>query len=77
MVRIRPFPAIRPLPSMAARVASVPYDVVSRSEATELAAGNPLSFLHVVRAEIDLPGTDPYDESVYQKARENLQRLLD
>ena len=45
----------------AAEVAAVPYDVVSTAEARALAAGNPLSFLHVSRAEIDLPeGADPY-----------------
>lgn len=58
-------------------MASPPYDVVSRSEAAALAAGNPLSFLHVVRSDIDLPpATDPHDERVYLKARENLEYLL-
>jgi uncharacterized protein (DUF1015 family) len=55
MLRIRPFAAIRPQPNLAPRVASVPYDVVNTTEARELAADNPLSFLHVVRPEIDLP----------------------
>lgn len=60
-----------------ARVASPPYDVVSRSEAAEQAAGNPLSFLHVGRSDIDLPPeTDPHDPSVYAKARSNLDHLL-
>jgi uncharacterized protein (DUF1015 family) len=60
-----------------ARVAAPPYDVVNRSEAAALAAGNPLSFLHVGRSDIDLPpDTDPYDPQVYSKARENLQHLL-
>ncbi len=78
MVRFRPFAAIRPLPSLAARVASVPYDVVNRDEAARLAAGNPYSFLHVVRSEIDLPaGTDPYADAVYAKAAENLRDLQD
>jgi uncharacterized protein (DUF1015 family) len=54
----------------------VPYDVVSVDEARQLAAGNPLSFLHVTRSEIDLPaGTDPYSSSVYELARENLAAL--
>jgi uncharacterized protein (DUF1015 family) len=57
-------------------VAAVPYDVVSTAEARALAAGNPWSFLHVSRAEIDLPeGTDPYSEDVYRRAAENFERL--
>lgn len=62
---------------MVARVASPPYDVVTRSEAAALAAGNPLSFLHVVRSDIDLPpSTDPHDERVYAKAKESFAYLL-
>jgi uncharacterized protein (DUF1015 family) len=58
-------------------VASPPYDVVTRDEAAALAAGNPLSFLHVVRSDIDLPpSTDPYDQAVYDKARRNFESLL-
>jgi uncharacterized protein (DUF1015 family) len=65
------------LPAYVARVASPPYDVVSRSEAAELAAGNPLSFLHVGRSDIDLPPeTGPHDPAVYAKARSNLDHLL-
>src|SRR5262245_65108758 len=76
MALIFPFPALRPVPDAAAAVAAVPYDVVSTHEARALAAGNPLSFLHVSRAEIDLPeGTDPYSDAVYQKAVENFARL--
>ncbi len=76
MSAIRPFRALRPAPEAAARVASVPYDVVSTAEARELAAGNPLSFLRVTRSEIDLPeGTDPYADAVYAKARETLAEL--
>ena len=55
MAVIRPFRAVRPDPAAAPRVAAVPYDVVDTEEARALAAGNPLSFLHVSRAEIDLP----------------------
>ena len=55
MASIHPFRALRPAPEQAAAVSSVPYDVVSTDEARQLAAGNPLSFLHVTRAEIDLP----------------------
>ena len=71
-----PFRALRPAPAAAARVAAVPYDVVSTDEAQALAAGNPLSFLHVSRAEIDLPrDTDPYADAVYAKARANFRTL--
>src|SRR5262245_18897675 len=77
MLRIAPFAAIHPHPNKAARVASVPYDVVNTQEARELAKGLPASFLHVVRSEIDLPeSTDPYDNAVYAKARENFQGYL-
>jgi uncharacterized protein (DUF1015 family) len=59
---------------VAARVASPPYDVVTRAEAATLAHGNPFSFLHVGRADIDLPpDNNPYDERVYLKARDNLR----
>ena len=76
MALITPFRALRPTPAAAARVAAVPYDVVSVQEAHALAAGNPLSFLHVSRAEIDLPAqTDPYSEGVYRKAVENFETL--
>ena len=76
MAVIRPLCALRPTPANAAAVAAVPYDVVSTEEARELASGNPLSFLHVSRAEIDLPdGTDPYDQKVYDQATSNLEKL--
>ena len=76
MALITPFRALRPTPASAARVAAVPYDVVSVQEAHALAAGNPLSFLHVSRAEIDLPAqTDPYSDGVYRKAVENFETL--
>src|SRR5918992_955577 len=76
MASIHPFRALRPAPERAAAVSSVPYDVVSTDEARELAAGNPLSFLHVTRPEIDLPpATDPYSPAVYQKGRDNLEQL--
>lgn len=76
MSALFPFRALRPAVSAAARVASVPYDVVNTAEARELAAGNPLSFLHVTRSEIDLPAeVDPYDASVYARAASNLAAL--
>lgn len=77
-LRIRPFAAIHPRSEKAAQVACVPYDVIDTAEARSLAEGSPMSFLHVIRSEIDLPeSTNPYDDAVYAKARENLQRFLD
>jgi uncharacterized protein (DUF1015 family) len=76
MAVIRPFRAVRPLDKVAHLVASVPYDVVNREEAAELAKGNPLSFLRVTRSEIELDSNvSPYDEKVYKKAAENFKRL--
>jgi uncharacterized protein (DUF1015 family) len=75
-MRLHPFRALRPAPELAERVASVPYDVVNRSEAAALAEGNPYSFLHVGRSDIDLPvDVDPYDARIYSKAREALDRF--
>ena len=77
MPRIKPFQALRPVADLASRVASVPYDVVNRDEAAALADGNPLSFLHVVRPDIDFPPEqDPYAPEVYDRAAYNLQQLL-
>jgi uncharacterized protein (DUF1015 family) len=74
---IRPFNALRPSPDRAAQVAAVPYDVVNTQEARALAAGNQWSFLHVSRAEIDLPDDTPiYSDQVYSKAAENFQKLI-
>src|SRR6185503_3891295 len=76
MASIHPFRALRPTPENAAAVSSVPYDVVSTEEARELADGNPLSFLHVSRSEIDLPPhIDPYSSGVYARARRNFDTL--
>lgn len=73
---LRPFRAIRPTKENASKVAALPYDVMNSAEAAEMVKGNPVSFLHVDKAEIDLPeGTYIYDEKVYLKARENLDRL--
>ena len=78
MARIRPFRGLRPAPELAQQVASPPYDVVNTEEARQLAEGNALSFLHVVRPEIDLPvRTDIHSDAVYAKAAENLRRLRD
>ena len=74
MASIHPFRALRPAPDAAASVSSVPYDVVSTDEARQLAAGNPLSFLHVTRRRsICPPDTDPYSSEVYDKARAELR----
>ena len=76
MASVFPFRALRPRPDHAAAVAAVPYDVVTTDEARQLAAGNPLSFLHVSRPEIGLPpDTDPYAEAVYDAAKRNFERL--
>jgi uncharacterized protein (DUF1015 family) len=76
MARLFPFRALRPDAQQASAVAAVPYDVVNREEARRLAEGRPLSFLHVSRAEIDLPAdTDPYADIVYRTAAENFARL--
>jgi uncharacterized protein (DUF1015 family) len=76
MAALFPFRALRPRPADASLIAAVPYDVVSTSEATALADGNPLSFLRVSRAEIELPaGTNPYGDEVYARAQQNFARL--
>src|SRR4029453_14015711 len=76
MAAIRPFRAVRPAPAVASRVAAVPYDVVDTDKTPALPAGNPLTFFHVSRAEIDPPqGVDPHDEIVYRKAAERYRSL--
>lgn len=76
MALLIPFRALRPGSSVAARVASVPYDVVNTAEARALAQLEPLSFLHVTRSEVDLPDTvSPYDARVYARASQNLRQL--
>src|SRR6267142_15699 len=73
-----PFRALRPNATDAARIAAVPYDVVTTDEARALAEGNPLSFLRVSRAELELPaGTEPYADAVYERAARNFQSLRD
>jgi uncharacterized protein (DUF1015 family) len=77
MPRVKAFQAVRPVPENASRVASVPYDVVNRDEAAALAEGNPDSFLHVIRPDIDLPaGTDPYSDDIYATAKKNFDQFL-
>lgn len=74
MAQIKPFKALRPKKDIAEKLASRPYDVLNSAEAKEEANGNPVSFLHITKAEIDLPdGIDLHSQSVYDKAKENLQ----
>ena len=76
MAVFRPFRAFRPAIKNQSLIPALPYDVMSSDEAREKAKGNPLSFLHIDKAEIGLPkGTDPYSAQVYEKARENLLAL--
>lgn len=78
MSQLRPFQALRPIQEKAAEIAAVPYDVVNRDEAAALAQEIPLNFLHVSRAEIDLPvGVDPYSDQVYEKAKKNFRNLIE
>src|SRR5437879_4575993 len=77
MATIKPFAALRPASELASKICELPYDVVSSAEARQIAAGNPLSFLHVSKPEIDLPpATDPYSAEVYAKGSQNFQRLI-
>lgn len=76
MAVFRGFRAYRPAEKNQALIPALPYDVMSSDEAREMVKGNPLSFLHIDKAEIDLPlGTDLYDTAVYEKAKENLIAL--
>ncbi len=78
MSRVRPFRGYRPTPELCKMVAALPYDVMTSEEAREIAKDNPYSFLHVDKAEIDLPeGTDLYSDEVYAKAAENLNNMID
>lgn len=78
MADIQPFAALRPKSDLAHQICQLPYDVMSSDEAREMAAGNPMSFLHVSKPEIDLPPeTDPYSDAVYEMGAQNLQKLID
>ncbi|MDO4540294.1 MAG: DUF1015 family protein [Syntrophomonadaceae bacterium] len=78
MTSFRPFPAWRPAPELADKVAALPYDVMSSAEARIMVQDNPYSFLHVDKAEIDLdPAIDLYDPKVYAQAAATLQRMMD
>jgi len=77
MAMIQPFKALRPQPQLAKQVASQPYDVLSSTEAKKEAAGNPASFLHVTKSEIDLPeSVDIHDAIVYEQAKENINAFI-
>jgi uncharacterized protein (DUF1015 family) len=77
MAIISPFKALRPQAQFARQVASRPYDVLNSGEAKAEVRGNPFSFLHITKPEIDLPdGTDLYSAAVYEKAKENLQAFM-
>lgn len=77
MAVLKAFRALRPTPEYASKVAALPYDVMNSDEARRMVFGNPYSFLHVDKAEIDLPkSVDIYDDRVYEKARENLSKLV-
>ncbi len=77
MAVVRPFKAVRPTPALAEKVAALPYDVMNSEEARRMVVGNPYSFLHVDKAEVDLdPSVDLYDVKVYEKARDNLRQMI-
>ena len=77
MAQRKPFAALRPQPQLADKICELPYDVLSSAEAREQAQGNPLSFFHVSKPEIDLASNvDPYSPAVYAKAKENLASLI-
>ena len=76
MAVFKPFKAFRPAQSVQDKIPALPYDVMNSDEAREAVKGNELSFLHVDKAEIDLDkNIDIYDDAVYQKAKENLEKL--
>ena len=77
-MRIKAFRGYRPGKDKVDKVASRPYDVLSSAEAREEAAGNPYSFLNIVKPEITFPaGTDPYNPDIYRAAAVNFQALID
>jgi uncharacterized protein (DUF1015 family) len=77
MATIVPFKALRPKPELAAKVAAKPYDVLNAAEARQEVKGNAVSFLHITKAEVDLPESiDIHAAEVYDKARENLAAFI-
>lgn len=78
MALLKAFKAVRPVPELASKVAALPYDVMDSREARRKVEGNPYSFLHVDKAEVDFPPMiNIYDKRVYEKARENLKNMID
>ena len=78
MAVLHPFKGYRPTKELCAAIAALPYDVMSSAEAREMVEGDPYSFLHVDRAEVDLPlGTDMYSPEVYRKAADNLNGMIE
>lgn len=78
MAVLRPFKGIRPVKNLADKVAALPYDVMNSEEAREMVKGNPYSFLHVDKPEVDLdPSIDLYDKRVYEKASSNLNKMIE
>ncbi|MDR1291831.1 MAG: DUF1015 family protein [Clostridiales Family XIII bacterium] len=76
MAKVKSFKALRPAKGYGEKVAALPYDVMTSDEAREMVKGNPYSFLHIDKAEIDLPeGVGLYDPAVYAKAKENMGRM--
>ncbi len=77
MAIVKPFRAIRPIKELASKIAALPYDVMNTAEAREMVKDNPYSFLHVDKAQIDLDeDVNMYDNVVYEKARENLNKMI-
>ncbi|WP_300381276.1 DUF1015 family protein [Clostridium sp.] len=77
MAIIKPFRAIMPIKELVDKIASLPYDVMNSNEAREMVKDNPYSFLHVDRAEVDMPlGIDVYSDEVYEKAKSNLENMI-
>ncbi len=77
MATIVPFKALRPKPELASKLASLPYDVLNSAEAREEVKGNTFSFLHITKAEVDLPeNVDTHSADVYEKAKQNLDAFI-
>lgn len=77
MAIVKPFKALRPQAQLAKQVASRPYDVLNTAEAKKETQGNPISFLHITKSEIDLPeNTDPHSQEVYEKAKQTLNAFI-
>ncbi len=75
---VKPFRGLRPTTDLASKIPSLPYDVLSSAEARELAQGDPHTFLHVIKPEIDLdPGVGIYDDRVYEKGVENFRSMIE